>query len=367
MRTLMIANILRLRRTLRQREQWTPAQLRQYQQRSLAALRAFAVERSPFYRRFHRGFAGAALGELPVLTKATLMDNFDEIATVRSPFIRSERLDAAFPISQLVARLNALQPDVLVAYASMIRALAGEQLDGRLRIAPRAVNSSSEVLTAQAREMATRAWRISPFNVYAATETGGIAAECAQHRGMHLFEDLVVTEVVDDAYRPVPPGQPGDRLLVTVLSSRTIPLIRYEMTDRVTLATEPCPDGLPLRLLTAIEGRTDDFLVLPAATGGTVRVHPVVFHRELDLLDAAGWQVRQAESAITVLVAAPGDGFDQTATEQALRAALATAGAQPTIRVSISVVDTIPAGAAGKRPLVVAHHADTLAPPAGTP
>ncbi len=59
--------------------------------------------------------------------------------------------------------------------------------------------------------MAVRAWQIQPFNVFAATETGGIAAECAQHQGMHLFEDLLIPEVVDDHYQPVPAGQPGDR------------------------------------------------------------------------------------------------------------------------------------------------------------
>ncbi|GAA1820060.1 hypothetical protein GCM10009682_45630 [Luedemannella flava] len=115
-------------------------------------------------------------------------------ATVRSPFIRSERLDAAAPLDDTVARLNLLRPDVLIAYASMIRMLAEEQLAGRLRIRPRAVNSSSEVLTDEGRAMATRAFGVAPFNVYAATETGGIAAECDRHHGMHLFEDLVIPE-----------------------------------------------------------------------------------------------------------------------------------------------------------------------------
>lgn len=192
------------------------------------------------------------------------------------------------PLPDIVARLNQLQPDVLIAYASMIRVLAGEQLGGRLRIAPRGVNSSSEVLTAEARADATRAWNVPPFDVYAATETGGIAAECDRHQGLHLFEDLVIPEVVDNDYRPVPPGESGDRLLVTVLFSRTLPLIRYEMTDRVQFATRTCPCGRPVQLLEAIEGRTDDMLELPGRDGGTIKVHPVVFHRELDLLDAAG-------------------------------------------------------------------------------
>jgi putative adenylate-forming enzyme len=448
MNSLLIANILRLRRTLRHRERWTRELLLRHQQHELATLRNFAMERSPFYRRLHRGLAASPLAELPVLTKANMMDHFDEIvtdstlhladlqahlerldsnerfagrywvsatsgssgrksiipsdahewamtiasygranewsgihaspvhpvrmavvsstvawhqssrvaATVQSPFIHGERMDAAAPLPDLVTRLNTLQPDVLIGYASMIRALADEQLDGRLHITPHAVNSASEVLTAETRAMATRAWGVPPFNVYAATETGGIAAECAHHRGLHLFEDLVIPEVVDDQYRPVPPGQPGDRLLVTVLFSRTLPLIRYEMTDRVTLATQPCPDGLPFRLLDSIEGRTDDIVLLPASAGGTIRVHPVVFHRVLDLLDAPAWQVRQHGPDITVLVVAPGPTVDIAAIEQAVRTALTQIGAQPHA-VALSIVDSIPAGAAGKRPLVVADTA----------
>jgi phenylacetate-CoA ligase len=441
----MIARVLWLRRGLRGHERWSHAQLEAHQRRELAALRAFTAEHSPFYQTFHRGLGRAPLGDLPVITKATVMDNFDQIstdpavrltelqayletlhgnqpfrgrywvaatsgssgrksiipasarewamiiasygranewagirsgpahrismavvssttawhqssrvaATVRSPFIASERLDAASPLADIVARLNELQPDVLVAYASMIRALADEQLAGRLHLAPRAVNSSSEVLTAEARAMATRAWQVPVFNVYAATETGGIAAECHQHRGMHLFEDLVIPEVVDDDYRPVPPGQTGDRLLVTVLSSRTIPLIRYEMTDRVRLAAQPCPCGLPFRLLDSIEGRADDVLDLPTPGGGRIRVHPVVFHQALDLLDAAGWQIRQEDNQLRVLVAGPGSGFNPAATEGAVQAAITAAGGHAPL-ITASVVDAIPAGAAGKRPLVIA-------------
>jgi putative adenylate-forming enzyme len=451
----MIARIMWMRRQLRLHENWAPEQLYKHQACDLARLRSFTVAHSPFYQRLHRGLTQAPLGELPVLTKAALMDNFDTIATnriirladlqahldgahddkanrgeadhsdqfagrywvaatsgssgrksiipsdaqewatiiasyaranewagirasplhpvsmavissttpwhqssrvattVRSPFIGSHRLDAASPLPDVVARLNDVQPDVLIGYASMIRALSEEQLAGRLHIAPRAVNSSSEVLTAETRAMAARAWRLPPFNGYAATETGGIAAECTHHQGMHLFEDLVIPEVVDDAYRPVPSGQPGDRLLVTVLSSRTVPLIRYEMTDRTTLATEPCLCGLPFQLLQSIEGRSDDVLTMPSGTG-TIRIHPVVFHDALDLLDAAGWQVRQSDSGIDVLVATPGPGFDPSTTHAALRRALTTAGANlPPI--TIKRVATIPAGAAGKRPLVVAR------------
>jgi phenylacetate-CoA ligase len=274
-------------------------------------------------------------------------------ATVRSPLIDSHRLDAAAPPAQIVARLNQLQPQVLVGYASTLRMLAEEQLAGRLQLAPQAVNSASEPLTAEGRMLVQRAWQVPPFDVYAATETGGIAAECERHTGMHLFEDLVLAEVVDANGRPVPPGVTGDRLLVTVLFSRTLPLLRYELTDRVRLATDPCPCGRPFRLLAAVEGRTDQLLRLPGRDGTRRPVHPVVFHRALELVDAAGWQVRQDHNELTVLVASPGPAFDAPAVQRAVAAGLEDAQVAP-LAIRVVVVDAIPTGAAGKRPLIVA-------------
>ena len=361
MRPLTMARVLWKRTQLRAHETWTRAELLAHQSRSFEELRAFALARSPFYGRWHRGLERAPLADLPVMTKATLMGHFDEVVTdrsvhladlqqhleeihgdelflgrywvaatsgssgmrsvvpsnarewttivasyaranewsgirisplritrmaivssrstfhqsarvgqtVESPFVKTCRLDAGEPLSNIVEALNIFRPDVLVAYASMIRTLAEEQLAGRLHITPRAVNSASEVLTPEVRIRVTRAWGIAPFDVYAATETGGIAAECDRHHGMHLFEDLVIPEVVDDDYRPVPIGTTGARLLVTVLFSRTLPLIRYDLTDRIRLADQPCPCILPFHLVSAIEGRTDDIMALRVGTAET--------------------------------------------------------------------------------------------------
>jgi hypothetical protein len=61
-----------------------------------------------------------------------------------------------------VTRLNTWQPQMLIAYASMLRLLAGEQLAGRLTIAPRFLFSESEVLTDSIRRLATTAWNRAP-------------------------------------------------------------------------------------------------------------------------------------------------------------------------------------------------------------
>jgi phenylacetate-CoA ligase len=273
--------------------------------------------------------------------------------TVESPFVRTCRLDAGEPLSSIIEALNTFRPDVLVAYASMIRMFAEEQLAGRLHITLRGVNSASEVLTPEARMRVTQAWGIAPFDVYAATETGGIAAECDRHQGMHLFEDLVISEVVDDDYRPMPRGITGARLLVTVLFSRTLPLIRYELTDRVCLSDQQCSCSRSFQLVAAIEGRTDDIIALRGRDGGNVRIHPVVFHRVLDLLHAEAWQVRQEDNSLRVLIVSPQASVNCAAVAERIRDALRMAGAA-SIDILVEDVLSISAGAGGKRPLVVA-------------
>ena len=68
-------------------------------------------------------------------------------------------------------------------------------------------------------------------------------------RALELFEDQFVVEIVDEHDRPVPPGTAGAKLLVTNLELRALPLIRYELADRVTESPEPNPAGRPYRHL----------------------------------------------------------------------------------------------------------------------
>jgi phenylacetate-CoA ligase len=446
MNTRIIFKVLWLRRQLRRRDRWTRRQLEEHQTRSLRLLREHAYARSPFYRRFHADLIDRPLKELPVLTKAQVMENFDELVTdpsvrlanveahlanlrgnerfrerywvastsgstgrrglflwnftewttvlasynrsfdwagsrvgltrrtkmavvssttpwhqsarvgasVQSPWVPTLRLDSGDPLNSIVERLNGWQPEVLVAYASMIRLLAEEQLVGRLGIYPEFVFSASEVLTDRARRHAETAWGKKPFDVYAATEPAGIASECDLHRGMHLFEDLVITEVVDEDNRPVPPGVYGEKVLVTVLFSRILPLIRYEMSDSVRLDTSPyCLCGRPFALIDGVQGRVEDVLRFPAASGGQVTVQPALFHRVMDAVPAGGWQVVQEPEGLTVLLSGVQKGYVDDVLADSLRRELAAQGAiVPSVKVK--QVPAIPRTGAGKAPLIKA-------------
>ncbi len=80
----LILGVLSERYRQERSSSWTREMLLAHQCASIQALRSFAVERSPFYARFHRGLEARPLSELPVLTKATMMENFDELVTDRS-------------------------------------------------------------------------------------------------------------------------------------------------------------------------------------------------------------------------------------------------------------------------------------------
>jgi phenylacetate-CoA ligase len=92
MNARIIFKVLWLRRQLRRRDRWTRRQLEEHQTRSLRLLREHAYARSPFYRRFHAGLIDRPLEELPVLTKAQVMENFDELVT--DPLVRLADVEA---------------------------------------------------------------------------------------------------------------------------------------------------------------------------------------------------------------------------------------------------------------------------------
>jgi phenylacetate-coenzyme A ligase PaaK-like adenylate-forming protein len=170
---------------------------------------------------------------------------------------------------------------------------------------------------------------------------------------LHLYEDLVVTEIVDERNRPVPVGTTGARLLVTVLFRTTQPLIRYEISDRVAALDGLCACGRPFLRIAGVEGREEDVLALTDDTGRAVRIHPNVFHTPLELFPVGGWQVVQTgPSDIRVSLAEPND-VDEAAVARVVRSSLERAGARG-IRIEIQRVPAIPRTALGKAPLVVA-------------
>jgi phenylacetate-CoA ligase len=253
-------------------------------------------------------------------------------------------LDLTMPVPHIVETLNTYQPEAVATYPSFIRVLANEQMSGRLRIAPRFVRSGAETLTQQVRDLARAAWNAPVINSYSCTEVGFMGQECLHVSGLHLAEDLCAFEVVDEQNRPVPHGTCGAKLLVTTFTNERLPLVRYELTDVVTLTPGPCDCGLPFARIASIEGRREDVLQFPKKGGGMIDVHAIRLHSPLIGTEGIRqFQLAQLPAGLEITISVLPE-FDSEVTrlrvERTVREALDKLEAAP-MRIHVRVVDLI--------------------------
>ena len=262
--------------------------------------------------------------------------------TFANPNIHIERFPVTWPIQRIVAGLNDYQPVAILGYPSALALLAEESREGRLRIAPKRLISTSEPLLPEVRRTVEEAFAAPIANMYGTSEAGPVGVGCWRGPGIHLADDLVIVEPVDQAGRPVPAGTRSDKIYVTALANPLLPLIRFELTDQVTLLDRTCSCGWGHRLIADVEARLDDDFRYP---GGVV-VHPHLFR---SVLSREAWiveyQVQQTPTGAEVMViGAPGD---PDAVGRALEKELAQVGvAGPSVQVR--VVDRLERQAAGK-------------------
>ncbi len=177
------------------------------------------------------------------------------------------------PLPVLVEQLNAFQPALLATYASALAELTAEQEAGRLRISPLMITSGGELLAPAVRRRAEAVFGCPVNESYAASEAMPLALPC-RYDQLHLNSDWFLVEPVDADGRPVPAGSRSDGLLVTNLANFVQPVIRYHLGDSVMITDRRCACGSPLATIT-VEGRTDDVLRVPRASGGKVVLLPM--------------------------------------------------------------------------------------------
>jgi len=256
------------------------------------------------------------------------------------------RLGVDSPVSNQVATLNAAQPQILTGYPSALHLLAEETHAGRLRISPRRLMIYSEPLLPEARLSIEAAWGVRVGNLYATSEVGAVGGPC-DLGGSHLCEDMMVLEAVDAQGRPVPDGTRSAKVYLTSLSNHLLPLIRYEVTDEVTVLREPCPCGSAYRCVADVQGRLDDTFRYDE-----VIVHPYVFRDALGRHhQVVEYQVRQTGQGAQVDVRCTAD-LDVTALMRTLTDALRGIGLSDP-RVEVRVVDAIARTKMGKLPRFV--------------
>ena len=107
--------------------------------------------------------------------------------------------------------------------------------------------------------------KIGAIDIYGLSEVmgPGVASECIEEkRGLHVFEDFFIPEIIDPATgNPLPPGETGE-LVFTTLTKEAFPVIRYRTKDVSKLIADPCKCGRTFHRMQRITGRTDDMLII---------------------------------------------------------------------------------------------------------
>ncbi|MGC1377242.1 MAG: phenylacetate--CoA ligase [Anaerolineales bacterium] len=105
---------------------------------------------------------------------------------------------------------------------------------------------------------------INPYDLYGLSEiTGpGVAAECNCHNGLHIFEDHFYPEIVDPQTGEVLPDGAEGELVLTTLSKKAMPIIRYRTRDITTITHEPCGCGRTLCRFLRVGRRSDDMFII---------------------------------------------------------------------------------------------------------
>ena len=150
-------------------------------------------------------------------------------------------------------QLEVFQPEWLQGYPHAPDLLARHAAMRGRRVSIPNITLTAEPTTSGQRERIAESFDAHVSTWYGAREHGWIAAECREERRLHINHVGLYIEQAEDG-----------AVLVTDLLTHAMPLIRYELGDRVQLGTAPCPCGDPRPTIERLEGRVTDVLVLPS-------------------------------------------------------------------------------------------------------
>lgn len=218
-----------------------------------------------FYTREDCGttvsFFAAGLSELVFPGGRTLIcmpfsgpDGLGELIAAAADSLGAEPLRAGVSLTygELGKLLEHHRPDTYVGMPAPLLALLKLHGPGSLR---RALVSGDACVPAVMRAIEVRlGTRLFPHYGSRETALGG-AVTCSAHEGMHLRENQIIAEIVDEKGRPLPRGEAGE-LVITTVGMGAMPLIRYRTGDYTRILPEPCPCGSCLSRLGPVTRRS---------------------------------------------------------------------------------------------------------------
>ena len=104
----------------------------------------------------------------------------------------------------------------------------------------------------------------------------GVAFECKEQNGLHIWEDYYIVEIVDpETLEPVPEGEIGE-LVLTTINREAMPLLRYRTRDLTRILPGECPCGRQHKRLDRMQGRSDDMIILKGVNIFPIQIEKIL-------------------------------------------------------------------------------------------
>jgi len=267
---------------------------------------------NPEYRQF--GLRGRLRNAL--LERAVYLDTLH---------LTDARIDAFVKI------LKKHPPGLIFGHAHSLYLVAERLKPGE--VTPNGIISTAMPLHAWQRTVIERAFNTKVTDRYGCEEVSLIASECEAHNGLHINADSVYVEADADS-----------RLLVTDLTNRAMPLIRYRNGDVITLSERQCPCGRGLPMMESVMGRDADFVVTPS--GSMISGISLTENFALKVAGTAQMQIVQETVHHLRIRIVPAREFNDSSRRQIASLVNETFGS--TMRHDVELIDAIPQEASGK-------------------
>jgi phenylacetate-CoA ligase len=168
---------------------------------------------------------------------------------------------------------------IIPSYALHLMEVMTEQgINPRERLQLRIAYLGAEPYSEEVRQRVEAFYGIRAYNSYGLSEMNGpgVAFECPEQSGLHIWEDAYFVEIIDpNTAAPVPDGSCGE-LVLTTLDREAMPLIRYRTRDLTRILPGDCPCGRAHRRLDRIQGRSDDMFIIKGVNIFPIQVEQVL-------------------------------------------------------------------------------------------
>ena len=121
---------------------------------------------------------------------------------------------------------------------------------------------------------------VKAYNCFGMSEMNGpgVAFECKEQNGLHIWEDYVIVEIVDPVtLKPVPDGEIGE-LVLTTINREAMPLLRYRTRDLTRIIPGQCPCGRTHRRLARFQGRSDDMIIIKGVNLFPIQIEKILMN-----------------------------------------------------------------------------------------